>query len=119
MKTNPAVLLALLHYVFAYSSQHWAAFDSRQLTLGWAARFFDVDFSANCIVIYGDRYGSLVDWEEKATHRADTIGFPRAMLVLEAQAYLMEVHGHPAEAVIGGILVRNCKAKEASSSDEV
>ncbi|WKT54251.1 hypothetical protein QSH57_004835 [Fusarium oxysporum f. sp. vasinfectum] len=91
MKTNPAVLFALLHYRTAYSPQHWAAFDSRQLTLGWAAGFFDVDFSAKCVVMYGDQYGSLVDWEEKAAHRADTLGFPRAMLVLEAQAYLMEV----------------------------
>ncbi|KAH7142565.1 hypothetical protein B0J13DRAFT_636003 [Dactylonectria estremocensis] len=64
LKTNPAVLFALLHYRTAYSPQHWAAFDSSQLTL---------------------------NWEEKAAHRADTLGFPRAMLVLEAQAYLMEV----------------------------
>ncbi|KAL6405574.1 hypothetical protein AUP68_11334 [Ilyonectria robusta] len=91
LKTNPAVLFALLHYRTAYSPQHWAAFDSGQLTLSWASGFFDVDFSAKSVVMYGQRYGSLVDWEEKAAHRADTLGFPRAMLVLEAQAYLMEV----------------------------
>ncbi|KAL5583726.1 hypothetical protein FOVSG1_015077 [Fusarium oxysporum f. sp. vasinfectum] len=76
--------------VSAYSPQYWAVFDSRQLTL-WTSGFFDVDFSAKCVVMYGHQYGSLVDWEEKAAHRADTLGFPRAMLVLEAQAYLMEV----------------------------
>ncbi|KAH7116470.1 hypothetical protein EDB81DRAFT_848429 [Dactylonectria macrodidyma] len=91
LKTNPAVLFALLHYRTAHSPQHWAAFDSSQLTLSWAAGFFDVDFSAKSVVMYGERYGSLVDWEEKAAHRADTLGFPRAMLVLKAQAYLMEV----------------------------
>ncbi|KAI1037785.1 hypothetical protein LB503_009432 [Fusarium chuoi] len=90
LKTNPAVLFALLHYRTAYPPQSWAPFDSRQLTLGWAAGFFDVDFSAKCIVMYGDRYGSLVDWEAKTAHRADTIGYPRAMLVLEAQSYLLE-----------------------------
>ncbi|KAH7150598.1 hypothetical protein DER46DRAFT_613672 [Fusarium sp. MPI-SDFR-AT-0072] len=103
MKTNPAVLFALLHYRTAYSPQHWAAFDSRQLTLGWAAGFFDVDFSAKCVVMYGDQYGSLVDWEEKAAHRADTLGFPRAMLVLEAQAYLMEVLCSIVERILDGV----------------
>ncbi|KAF4421781.1 hypothetical protein FACUT_10868 [Fusarium acutatum] len=91
LKTNPAVLFALLHYRTAYPPQSWAPFDSRQLTLGWAAGFFDVDFSAKCVVMYGDGYGSLVDWEAKTAHRADTVGYPRAMLVLEAQAYLLEV----------------------------
>ncbi|KID83176.1 hypothetical protein MGU_09539 [Metarhizium guizhouense ARSEF 977] len=83
LKTNPAVLFALLHYRTAYSPQHWAAFDSGQLTLSWAAGFLDVDFSAKCVVMYGPKYGSLVDWEGKAAHRADTIGFPRASLILD------------------------------------
>ncbi|KAI8648819.1 hypothetical protein NCS56_01497800 [Fusarium sp. Ph1] len=103
MKTNPAVLFALLHYRTAYSPQDWAAFDSRQLTLGWAAGFFDVDFSAKCVIMYGHQYGSLVDWDEKAAHRADTLGFPRAMLVLEAQAYLMEVLCSMVERILDGV----------------
>ncbi|KAF5676464.1 hypothetical protein FCIRC_7023 [Fusarium circinatum] len=32
LKTNPAVLFALLHYRTAYSPQSWATFDNRQLT---------------------------------------------------------------------------------------
>jgi hypothetical protein len=103
MKINPAVLFALLHYRTAYSPHHWAAFDSRQLNLGWAAEFFDVDFSAKCVVMYGDQYGSLVDWEEKAAHRADTLRFPRAMLVLEVQAYLMEVLCSVVERILDGV----------------
>ncbi|KAJ4044767.1 hypothetical protein NW761_008317 [Fusarium oxysporum] len=103
LKTNPAVLFALLHYRTAYSPQSWAAFDSRQLTLGWAAGFFDVDFSAKCVVMYGDRYGLLVDWEAKAAHRADTLGYPRAMLVLEAQAYLLEVLCNIVDKVLEGV----------------
>jgi hypothetical protein len=41
--------------------------------------------------MHGARYSQLVDWEAGAAHRADILGFPRAQLVLEAQAYLMEV----------------------------
>lgn len=103
MKTNRAVLFALLHYRTAYLPQDWAAFDSRQLTLGWEAGFFDVDFAAKCVVMYGHQYGSLVDWEEKAAHRADTLGFPRALLVLEAQAYLMEVLCSMVERILNGV----------------
>jgi hypothetical protein len=103
MKTNPAVLFALLHYRTAYAPQLWAAFDSRQLTLGWAAGWFDVDFSAKCVVMYGHQYGSLVDWEREAAHRGDTLGFPRAILVLEAQAYLMEVLCSIVEKILDGV----------------
>lgn len=40
--------------------------------------------------MYGPRYGNVVDWEPGAAHRKDILGFPRARLVVEAQAYLME-----------------------------
>ncbi|VZH93269.1 unnamed protein product [Fusarium fujikuroi] len=69
LKTNPAVLFALLHYRTAYPPQSWATFDSNQLKVSWAAGYFDVDFSAKCVVMHGDRFGSLVDWEAKAAHR--------------------------------------------------
>jgi hypothetical protein len=89
LKRNPAVLYALLYYRTAYTPQDWAAFDSRQLTLSWACGWLDVDFSRKCVIMYGPRYGELVEWEEAAAHRADILGFPRARLVLEAQAYLL------------------------------
>jgi hypothetical protein len=103
LKTNPAVLFALLHYRTAYSPEHWAAFDSGQLNLTWAAGFLDVDFSAKCVVMYGQRYGSLVDWDENAAHQADILGFPRASLVLEAQAYLMEVLSSIVTSILDGV----------------
>ncbi|KAF5989792.1 hypothetical protein FBULB1_557 [Fusarium bulbicola] len=103
LKTNPAVLFALIHYRTAYPPQSWAAFDSRQLNLSWAAGYFDVDFSPKCIVMYGDRYGSLVDWEAKAAHRGDTLGYPRAMLVLEAQAHLLEVLCNIVDKILEGV----------------
>lgn len=61
LTTNPAVLFALLHYRTAYSPQHWAAFDSQQLALSWAVGLLEVDFSPKCVVMYGQKYGSLVD----------------------------------------------------------
>ncbi|KAF5586836.1 ycfA domain-containing protein [Fusarium pseudoanthophilum] len=90
LKTNPAVLFALLHYRTAYPPQSWASFDNRQLILSWGGGYFDVDFSPKCVVMYGPRYGSLVNWEAEAAHFGETLGYPRAMLVLEAQAHLLE-----------------------------
>lgn len=53
--------------------------------------------------MFGDSYGSLVDWEETTAHRADTLGFPRAMLVLEAQAYLMQLLSNIATKILSGV----------------
>ncbi|KAH6952089.1 hypothetical protein DER45DRAFT_636384, partial [Fusarium avenaceum] len=103
LKSNPTVLFTLLQYRAFNPPQRWATFDSRQLTFGWAGAQFDVDFSAKCVVMYGDRYGSLVDWEEEAAHRGDIMGFPRAQLVLEAQAYLLTVLYNITESLLSGV----------------
>ncbi|KAI1206352.1 uncharacterized protein F4807DRAFT_439773 [Annulohypoxylon truncatum] len=103
LKTNPSVLYALLHYRVAYQPQDWAAFDCRQLTLSWACGWFDVDFCNKCVVMYGPRYGTLVDWEEAAAHRADIIGFPRARLVLEAQSFIMTTLRSIVDKILDGV----------------
>ncbi|KAF5562525.1 ycfA domain-containing protein [Fusarium phyllophilum] len=103
LKTNPAVLFALLHYRTAYPPQSWASFDNRQLTFSWAGGYFDVNFCLKCVVMHGDRYGSLVDWEAKAAHRGDTLEYPRAMLVLEAQAHLLETLCNIVDKILEGV----------------
>ncbi|KAI4862384.1 hypothetical protein F4820DRAFT_430728 [Hypoxylon rubiginosum] len=103
LKTNPAVLYALLHYRVTYPPQDWAAFDSRQLTLSWACGWLDVDFSDKCVIMYGPRYGSLVNWEEAPVHRADFLGFPRAQLVLEAQAFIMTTLRAIVDKILDGV----------------
>lgn len=102
LKTNPAILFALLHYRTRYPPQDWAVFDCRQITLSWASGWLDVDYSAMCVVMYGPRYGDFVDWEEGAAHRGDILGFPRARLVVEAQAYLMETLCNIADKILDG-----------------
>lgn len=102
LKTNPAMLFALLHYRTRYPPQDWAVFDCRQLTLSWASGWLDVDYSAMCVVMYGPRYGDFVDWEAGAAHRGDILGFPRARLVVEAQAYLMETLCNIVDKILDG-----------------
>lgn len=102
LKTNPAVLFALLHYRSLYPPQDWAVFDCSQMTLSWASGWFDVDYSAMCVVIHGPRYGDFVDWEAGAAHRGDILGFPRARLVVEAQAYLMKILCNIVDNILDG-----------------
>ncbi|MCJ1436970.1 hypothetical protein MMC27_006353 [Xylographa pallens] len=100
---NPAVLFALLHNRTAYSPQDWATFDGRQLILGWALGYFNVQYSGKCVVMYGANYGELVDWEAGPAHRADVIGFPKARLILEAQAYLMGALRKSVDKILEGV----------------
>ena len=102
LKTNPATLFALLHYRTRYPPQDWAVFDCRQITISWATGWLDVDYSAMCIVFYGPKYGDFVDWEAGAAHRGDILGFPRARLVIEAQAYLMETLCNIVDKILDG-----------------
>ncbi|KAI1402587.1 hypothetical protein F4819DRAFT_272081 [Hypoxylon fuscum] len=120
LKTNPAVLYALLHYRVAYPPQDWAAFDCRQLTLSWACGWLDVDFSEKCVIMHGPRYGSLVNWEEAPAHRSDILGFPRARLVLETQAFIMTTLRSIVDKILEGVddsyPVRNQKWHELTAN---
>ena len=103
LKMNPAVLFGLLHNRTTYPPQDWAPYDSRQLILSWACGHFEVEFSSKCVVMYGPRYGELVDWQPGPAHRADIMGFPRARLVLEAQAYLMGALRKIVDKILEGV----------------
>jgi hypothetical protein len=91
LEKNPALLFGLLHYRSHFSPQDWAAYDSKVITLGWASGAFDVDFNASSVIMYGERYGTLTPWNADQMHRADTLGYPRARLVLEAQSALLRL----------------------------
>jgi hypothetical protein len=103
LKMNPAVLFALLHNRTAYPPQDWATFDGRQLILSWALGYFDVKYSGKCVMMYGPRYGELIDWQAGPAHRADIIGFPKAHLILEAQAYLLGALRKITDKILEGV----------------
>ena len=89
LRTNPAVLFGLLWNRTHYSPEDWAPFDNKELTISWAAGFYDLEYCGSCVIMYGPRYGKLTPWEPKAAHRSDIVGFPRARLIIEAQACLL------------------------------
>ena len=82
-------LLALLHTRANARLEDWAAFDNDQLTVNWDCPLLDVEFNPGCVMLYGPNYGQLKKWNKESVHRGDYLGFPRAQILLEAQATLM------------------------------
>jgi hypothetical protein len=48
-------------------------------------------FDAKCVVMHGEKYGSLIDWDADQARRFDITRFPRAQLAFEAQAHIMQL----------------------------
>ncbi|KAL5330279.1 hypothetical protein ACEPPN_003805 [Leptodophora sp. 'Broadleaf-Isolate-01'] len=103
LKSNPAVLFALLRNRTAYTLQEWATFDGRQLILSWACGHFDNEFNKKCVIMHGSKYGELVEWEPGPAHRADILGFPKARLILEGQTYLLGVLRDIVDRLLDGV----------------
>ncbi|KAI0808680.1 hypothetical protein GGR55DRAFT_180431 [Xylaria sp. FL0064] len=91
LKSHPHILFALLHYRTQYPPQAWAAFNIKQLDFGWKRAHFQVHFSRTWVLVHGPRYGELVDWDHSVSQSPGTLGFPKAELLFEAQAYLVAV----------------------------
>ena len=88
LKDNPSRIFALVHQRSSSAIEDWSAFDMHQTRDAWNAGLFAVDYSPSCVVMFGQEYGRIVPFEAASTHRGDTMGYPRAKLVLEAQAEL-------------------------------
>lgn len=56
--------------------------------------------------MFGEKYGTLTPWERGAAHQWKIIGFPRGMLILDAQQRLMSFLRGVADTLLAG-LVRN------------
>ncbi|KAG9556117.1 hypothetical protein KCU71_g6171, partial [Aureobasidium melanogenum] len=89
LKVNPSVLLGLLHNRVLHSPEEWAPFDSEMVRQGWADGYFDLEYCGYyCVVMHGINYGKLVPWDKEAAERCDIVGYPRARLIIEAQALM-------------------------------
>ncbi|KAK3671188.1 hypothetical protein LTR78_008989 [Recurvomyces mirabilis] len=85
---DPANLLALLHFRTHHTLQNWFRFDYEQIRIPFLEGTIGLAYNPHCVVVHGNRYGDLVQWERKAAHRGDMVGLPRAEVTLEAQEAL-------------------------------
>ena len=81
-------LLALLYYRSAFDIADWVMHDFEHLRVGFNWTMGPPVFNPHCVIMYGKHLGRLIPWNEQSAHRYDIIGFPRAVLILEAQATL-------------------------------
>lgn len=89
LKAHPSVLLGLLYNRVLHSPEEWAPFDSEIVRQGWADGYFDLEYCGYyCVVMHGIDYGKLVPWDKDAAERCDIVGYPRARLIIEAQALM-------------------------------
>ncbi|TVY82305.1 hypothetical protein LSUE1_G002243 [Lachnellula suecica] len=88
LKNDPAKLLSLLYNRVKYPPEKWASFDNWLLEKQWHMGSLPTPYNKNCIIMYGPSYGKLTPWQSGLAYAWDIIGFPRAILVLEAQMKL-------------------------------
>ncbi|KAK6005832.1 hypothetical protein QM012_007474 [Aureobasidium pullulans] len=89
LKANPSALLSLLHRRIFYSPEEWMPFDSAMIRQGWDAGLFDLEYCGKYgVIMHGVNYGKLVPWIKDAAERCDMVGYPRARLIIEAQALM-------------------------------
>jgi hypothetical protein len=89
LSKDASILFGLLHNRTFFSPVEWVQHDHQELTKSWACGNLDTSFNEQCVVVYGNRFGSLVAWNEQAAHRSEMIGFPRARLIFEKQSRLL------------------------------
>jgi hypothetical protein len=88
-KTNQR-LLALLRYRAASEQPDWVMFDRRRLQASFhRCSSIHIAYNPHCVVMQGERFGELVQWERNAAHRWDIIAFPMACLIIRAQNILI------------------------------
>ncbi|KAK5740631.1 hypothetical protein LTR17_004436 [Elasticomyces elasticus] len=90
LSEDPMALLSLLHHRTNSDSADWVTFDMEQTELAFEALIACPPYNPHAVVMYGTHYGRLIPWNKQSSHRLDIIGYPRAVVILEAQSVLAE-----------------------------
>ena len=103
LKTCHTAFLCLLDNRVRLSPEEWVLYDTWQINPAWKIGMVDLVYCETCVIMQGPNYGQLTEWEKEAAHRWDIIGFPRAQLILEAQAHLMGFLRKIVEQLLEGV----------------
>lgn len=79
-------LLSLLHVRSEYAPSRWAALDTQStwrmcIQESWE----EYTYNVGAVVMYGEQYGTLVDFNVNAAHGLQRVGFPRAIATFIVQ----------------------------------
>lgn len=114
LKDDPARLLNLLYNRVKFTPEQWVPYDNYLLDKQWQIGSLATVYNKNCIVMHGPSFGKLTSWQSRSAHAWDIVGYPRAILVLEAQLKLSEV----LMAVVEKLLVGHESGNNTSNLNE-
>jgi hypothetical protein len=115
-KNDPARFLNLLSARTRFHPSRWAAYDTERMKLQWEAGALEVIFNIGAIVMIEERYGEYTCWCPEWNHQWKSVGFPRAKLVLDAQAYIMKILRGVVEDLVEGLLIDSGTAEDQTAS---
>lgn len=93
-------LLSILHVRTAHDARSWTAFDIRNNGAAWGSGHIPVWFNKRCVLMCGKDYGLLRDFDSALCHESAMIGFPRALMTIQAQHELM----YTLKGIVGEII---------------
>ncbi|KAF7945162.1 hypothetical protein EAE96_009941 [Botrytis aclada] len=115
---NPAMFLSLLQNRTQYSPEQWAPYDNSILDKHWDLGSLALDYNSHSIILAGSAYGTLTQWNGEEAHIWTSVGFPRAILILEAQAHLLLFLRSTVEQILGSTTGYSMES-QISSLDEI
>lgn len=89
LMNEPARFLSLLYNRTHYSPQDWAPHDNLLLGKQFELGALETFYNRSCIIMHGEEYGKLIEWHKEKAHGWNYIGFPRGILILQAQQRLL------------------------------
>ncbi|KAK3656874.1 hypothetical protein LTR56_002855 [Elasticomyces elasticus] len=88
LSEGPMALLGLLHHRANSDAAAWVTFDMEQTRLAFEGLIARPSYNPHAVVMYGPHFGRLIPWNKQSAHQEDIIGYPRAVIILEAQCVL-------------------------------
>lgn len=93
--------LSLLHVRCQYDLSLWSTFDTTESRLSWGPIHNRHSHCNASVIMHGNEYGKLVDFEVDAAHSGATVGFPRATVTVTAQSMIAKMLSRGIDLIIG------------------
>lgn len=103
LSKNPATFLNLLYNRVMYSSESWAPHDNHVIKGHWELRAFETEYNPGYIILFGEKYGQLTTSQRRELHDWTLVGFPRGILIPEAQYNILKVLRGVVEKLLHGL----------------
>ncbi|KAF7922858.1 uncharacterized protein EAE97_011022 [Botrytis byssoidea] len=76
-----------------------------------------LDYNSNSIILAGSAYRTLTQWKIEEAHRWTSVGFPSAILILEAQAHLLSFLRSMVGRILGSTIGSSMESQISSFNE--